>query len=154
MKINVKKKRKCDLPLLDKALFEWFKLKRNEKVAINGPILQIQAEILAKKLGLSDFKCSRAWIDRFRNRHNIIFGKISREAGSVNYAEVDDWINKVWKIIKEKYSDDDIFNIDETGLFYSLMPDKTLKFKNETCVGGKLSKQRITFLVGANLSGT
>ena len=154
MNINVKKKRTCDDPELDKALYEWFKAKRIEKIPINGPILQIQANILAKKLGRTNFECSTGWIDRFKKRYNIVFGKVSGEAGSVNLIEVDDWINKIWKKIKNDYSDADIFNFDETGLFYQLMPDKTLKFKNETCSGGKLSKQRITFLVGANLNGT
>lgn len=35
-----------------------------------------------------------------------------------------------------------------------MTPDKTLKFKGEKCVGGKLSKERITVLVAANMSGT
>ncbi|XP_054087769.1 tigger transposable element-derived protein 4-like [Zeugodacus cucurbitae] len=34
------------------------------------------------------------------------------------------------------------------------MPDKTLKFKGENCSGGKLSKDRITVMVAANMSGT
>lgn len=34
------------------------------------------------------------------------------------------------------------------------MPDKTLKFKGENCSGGKLSKDRITIMVAANMSGT
>jgi len=44
----------------------------------------------------------------------------------------------------------DIFNADETGLFYRCTPDKTLAFKSERCSGGKKSKERITLLVGAN----
>jgi hypothetical protein len=35
-----------------------------------------------------------------------------------------------------------------------LTPDRTLKFKGEKCVGGKLSKDRITVLVCANSDGT
>lgn len=39
-------------------------------------------------------------------------------------------------------------------LFYKLTPDKTLKFRGEKCSGGKLSKDRITVMVAANMSGT
>lgn len=38
--------------------------------------------------------------------------------------------------------------------FLKLLPDRTLKFRNEKCVGGKLSKERITSLVCANMTGT
>ena len=34
------------------------------------------------------------------------------------------------------------------------MPDKTLRVKREKCTGGKLSKERVTVLVGANMSGS
>ncbi|KAK9738597.1 DDE superfamily endonuclease [Popillia japonica] len=62
-----------------------------------------------------------------------------------------------WKTVgrlltKTKY--DDIFNADETGLFYKLNPDKTLRFMGETCSSGKMSKERITVLIAANLLGT
>ncbi|GBL87492.1 hypothetical protein AVEN_118415-1 [Araneus ventricosus] len=46
------------------------------------------------------------------------------------------------------------FNADETGLFYKLTPNKTLNFKGEKCVGGKLSKVRITILVCSNMNGS
>lgn len=60
----------------------------------------------------------------------------------------------MWPNLRRQFSDDKIFNADETGLFYKLMPDKTLKFKGENCSGGKLSKDRITVMVAANMSGT
>ena len=35
----------------------------------------------------------------------------------------------------------DIFNVDETGLFYKCTPDKTVTFKGDCCSGGKNSKE-------------
>lgn len=58
-----------------------------------------------------------------------------------------------WPAICEGYKPEEILNADETGLFYNLTPDKTLKFKGEQCKGGKLSKTRITVLVAANMTG-
>lgn len=60
----------------------------------------------------------------------------------------------VWSKCTEKYAPSDIFNADEAGIFYKLTPDKTLKFKGEKYVGGKLSKDCITVLVSANMDGT
>ena len=47
-----------------------------------------------------------------------------------------------------------IFNVDELGLFCQCVPNETLSFKNESCKGGKLSKQRATTLVGSNMDGS
>jgi hypothetical protein len=48
---------------------------------------------------------------------------------------VDDWLSTNWPDIRNKYDSKDIFNADETGLFYKLTPDKTLKFKGEKLCG-------------------
>lgn len=40
------------------------------------------------------------------------------------------------------------------GLFYKCLPNNTLAFKNESCHGGKNSKERITVLLAANATGT
>ncbi|GBL87092.1 hypothetical protein AVEN_218783-1 [Araneus ventricosus] len=50
----------------------------------------------------------------------------------------------------KRYDDRDIFNADETGLFYRVLPDKTLY---EKCSGGKISKERLTLLLCYNLLG-
>lgn len=63
-------------------------------------------------------------------------------------------MTETWPVVRNPYKDEDIFNGDETGLFYKLTPEKTLQFKNEKCVGGKLSKVRLTVLVCANMTGT
>ena len=40
------------------------------------------------------------------------------------------------------------------GYFFRLLPDKTFEFKDVKCHGGKQSKDRLTALVCANMSGT
>ena len=51
-----------------------------------------------------------------------------------------------------RFDASNVFNFDETGLFYHLLPDKILSFKDEKCTSGKASKQRVTILLGANMS--
>ncbi|XP_055910699.1 tigger transposable element-derived protein 4-like [Eupeodes corollae] len=104
---------------------------------------------LCKKVGQKNFTCSTAWIQRFQLRHNIVSARVSGECGSVSAGVVDDWPKE-----REGYTDNQIFNIDETRLFYKMTPNRTLKFKGEKCVGGKMSKERITVLVGGNMTGT
>ena len=48
----------------------------------------------------------------------------------------------------------DIYNADETALFYQCTPDRTLAVKGEVLEGRKQSKKRLTLLVGANMDGS
>ncbi|XP_026462657.1 tigger transposable element-derived protein 4-like, partial [Ctenocephalides felis] len=80
--------------------------------------------------------------------------KIVGESLSGDENSTTNWLTSVWPNLREQFSDGDIFNADETGLFYKLMPERTLKFKGENCSGGKLTKDRITLVVAANMSGT
>jgi hypothetical protein len=50
------------------------------------------------------------------------------------------------------YHLDDIYNMDETGLFWKLLPDRTLT--SEQLPGGKLYKERISVAFCCNASGT
>lgn len=51
------------------------------------------------------------------------------------------------------YQPEDVYNCDETGLFFRALPDKTLALKTEKCSGGKLSKERLTVLHCVSMSG-
>lgn len=79
-----------------------------------------KANDFAKLLKMENFKCS-PWIQRFRDRHGISFGKVSGESGTVDIKLCDDWLRTKWPAIREGYKDDDIFNADEAGLFFKLM---------------------------------
>lgn len=52
-------------------------------------------------------------------------------------------------------TNDQLYNADETGLFYKLLPDKTYVAACEkTAPGTKLKKERITALLCANADGS
>ena len=63
------------------------------------------------------------------------------------------WTESYLPTIWSRYKLEDIYNADEFGLFYRMLPAKTMHFKSEKCSGGKLSKQRITGLAAANAVG-
>lgn len=52
------------------------------------------------------------------------------------------------------YEPVNIFNADETCMFFKCFPYKTLTFKNDECHYGKHSKERLTILLATNMSGT
>ena len=54
-----------------------------------------------------------------------------------------------------RYTSDDIYNADERGLFYKCLPNKTYTLKGENASRNKKeSKDKLTVLVAANMSGT
>jgi len=82
-----------------------------------------------------------------------VFSTINGESNSVNTEITQNWLEKIWPKLREGYTDYRIYNADETGLFYKMLPNRTLKFKGEKCSGGKISKERLTVLVSASMTG-
>ncbi|XP_022169931.1 tigger transposable element-derived protein 6-like [Myzus persicae] len=91
-------------------------------------------------------------MESFKNRHNIVWYQICGESNSVDVQNVDEWKVKL-KLIIEGYEPKNIYNGDETGLFFRALPSKTLSVKSEECKGGKLSKERLTVFLCANMEG-
>ena len=64
------------------------------------------------------------------------------------------WLKDDFPKLIEEYLPEDIYNADETGLFYQLLPSKILASKEDDCAGTKKSKQRVTLLLGTNMDGS
>lgn len=125
---------------VEKALLMWFKTYRNSSVLITASLLQQKANEITKLVG-KQFKCTESWIFQFRMRYNSVLGKITGKTNSINPEVCDDWLGKVWPHFREGDQEHEIYNMDETELFYKLMPYKTLKLKGKRCNGGKKFKK-------------
>ena len=96
---------------------------------------------------------SMAWVDRFKKRHCIAQVQKSGESAGVNQYVVQNWKDGKLRDILNRYSSSDIFNADETALFWQILPDKSLGFLGKSYHGGKQAKTRITVLVCASMDG-
>ena len=103
---------------LEKSILDWFSQCRQNNINISGTILREKAEKFAKELGHQTFKASSGWLEKFKKRHGIMFRTICGESATVNDQVCNDWKEKLDKLT-EGYSCDDIFNADETGMFYN-----------------------------------
>ena len=79
--------------------------------------------------------------------------KVSGEAGSVSEGDIRPWLDDALPHLLRQYKPEDVYNVDETGLFYKMTPDKSLTFKGDKCTGGKKAKECPTVLVGASMAG-
>lgn len=131
-----------------------FRSARSDNILISGDVLITKADELARKLGKDDFKCTSGYIDRFKKRHAIVCKSVCGESAAVDENVTDKYKQETLPNILKNYEPKDIFNADETGLFYKLLPNKTLQFKGEKCHGGKKGKERITVMPTANMDGS
>ena len=138
---------------LDKALFKWFVKVRDQGIPVGGPLLKEKAKKYAEELGIQDFKASNGWFDRWKTRHGVTFKTVSGEAKSCTADMTASWEETTLPTLLTNYELRDIYNADEFGLFYKALPSKSLHLKEEKCIGGKHSKERITGLAAANAEG-
>jgi hypothetical protein len=75
------------------------------------------------------------------------------EAGSVSKETTDKWKQSELQEILKQFEPKNIYNADETGLFYKCVPNRTLAEKGDACSGYKIPKERISILFAANMDG-
>nr|XP_050022695.2 tigger transposable element-derived protein 6-like [Dermacentor andersoni] len=105
-------------------------------------------------MGISDFNASEGWLSRFKARHGLTFKNVCGEAAAVDKETCENWVSGELKEYLADYPLSDVFNADETALYLKLLPNKTVSYKGDTCSGGKRSKERVTVLLCANVTGT
>lgn len=102
-----------------------------------------------------EFSASKGWFENFKKRHNLHNLHIRGELASGNAKTASEYPAKLARIIEENsYSADQVFNADETGLFWKKMPKRTYLSKTTKSASGfKAAKDRVTLLFCSNASG-
>ena len=122
------------------------------KVPINGPVIQVFAKETANEMNLNGFKASNGWLEKFLKRNSIKFSTISGESADVSQEVVDEWTSGL-SALTEGFDPKDVFNFDESALFYKIMPKKSYLTKNSDQFGGKKSKNRLTIGLCCSMTG-
>lgn len=145
-------------PKTSEALYIWFCMKRNAGLPLSGPLLREKAKQLVQQFPdeVEHFKASEGWLARWKASYGIRRIQVCGEKISADEDAVGPYCDELRaSILEEGYVLDQIFNADETGLNYKMLPTQTLAFKTETSApGAKMSKERVTVLNCANASGT
>lgn len=100
------------------ALITWYYQIKERNMPVNGPIMLDKAKELAIAFGFEDFKPSHGWLERLKARNNIRF----KPSPNRILSEEDEWTKVTLPVVTEGYDANDIFNADETALFYKAAP--------------------------------
>jgi len=103
---------------IEGALREWFSSVREKDVRVSGPLLQQKVEELGKKMGKEGFVVTNGWLYRWRKRVNLEYRKPHGEAGEADHSAAHQWLLEEWPKLVAEYPPSDIYNADETGLYY------------------------------------
>ena len=116
------------------------------------PILD-DAEVKA----MTSFMASNNWASRLAKQLGWKPKTLHGEAGAVDINAIEPEIQKIREKIAE-YDEDNVYNMDETGLFFKCLPNRSFVRANDakTARGTKLmkAKDRITLYVTTNATGT
>jgi hypothetical protein len=151
-----KRDKKAKYPELEEALQLWFKQQEQRGLTVQDEHFRGQAIRFAEGLkipvtGDNAFLFSNGWLDGFKKRKGIKSFVQHGEAGSANAAGIELARRSVRKLV-EGLNPGDIFNQDESGLFWRQPPSRTLATGKKA--GRKKDKQRVTASLLVNATGT
>lgn len=162
---RISKQRPRVLEDVEKLLLVWI----NEKQLAGDTVTEnficekakaLYADLVSELPGTSTesdegFKASRGWFDNFKRRSGIHSVVRHGEAASSDAKAAEKFAAEFQKLmVSDFYLPQQVFNCDETGLFWKKMPKRTYITEEENALPGhKTMKDRLSLLLCANASG-
>jgi len=152
-------RREGDFPAVDKLLLEWITAVErlgHAAVPVLFALLQEKAAETGRRLGLATFRASRGYVCGFLSRNGLASMRLHGQAGAVDTIAIERDLDKLQEELVA-FKDDDIFNMNATGLFYRCLPSQSYVSNGarRTARGVKAmkAKDRVTVILFCNASG-
>ncbi|KAM4030834.1 tigger transposable element-derived protein 1-like [Anomaloglossus baeobatrachus] len=162
---RVSKQRPRVLEDVEKLLLVWINEKQLAGDTVTENLICEKAKVLYTDLtsklpstateNEESFKASRGWCENFKKRSGIHSVVRHEEAASLDAKAAKEFTAEFKELIQsECYLPQQVFNCDETGLFWKKMPRRTYITEEENRIPGhKPMKYRLSLLLCANASG-
>ncbi|XP_026953168.1 tigger transposable element-derived protein 1-like [Sagmatias obliquidens] len=145
---------------MERLLSLWIEEQKRQNLPVSTLLIQDKARRLFAQLQheqgsgaqAETFGASNGWFARFKVRHNVLL----TDEPAVADAQAAARYPVVLRAILEEgcYSPRQVFNVDETGLFWKRLPERMLLALEGTAgPGPKASKDHLTLLLGGNAAG-
>jgi hypothetical protein len=149
---DAKRHKNVTIPELELALKEFILINQNRAI-LSEAILIEKAKRIADGLEIPEgtLAFSPGWLYKFKRRNGIKERKLQGEESSADLNAITENL----PLLKDKcanYPPERIYNMDETGLFYRLEPDRTLA--TQRLSGRKKDKERLSIALCANSDGS
>ena len=150
---------------MENALFIWMQDIHKRGAPIDSLLVREKALALYSNFTVANggegsanapvFQASKGWFDRFKRRFSLRNIKTVGESGSADHDAAKQYPEEFKGIIEEGgYCEEQVFNMDETALFWKKMTSRTFISREERVAPGfKPSKDRLTLLFCGNAAG-
>ena len=109
----------------------------------------------AKQFGNEDWQGYGSYIHRWAKRYGIVNKAIcGTKESATSSDELEEWKQNVLFPAMDGYAAKDIYNGDETALFYKSLPHRTYCFEGDKPAGSAKRKDRLTLLIITNMDGS
>ncbi len=119
---TAKRARQTEHPEVSEMMYLWVSKAMGDGILVTGEVLRQKWNAFADLVGILQedrLKLSNGWLARFKERNGLKEMKRHGEAASANADTVETERKRIQELIKKYgYRLRDIFNMDETGLFY------------------------------------
>ncbi|XP_065756244.1 tigger transposable element-derived protein 1-like [Phocoena phocoena] len=148
---------------MEKLFRVWMQDQHQHRVSLSLMLIQEKAKRIYEDLknkhseeseGTS-FNASHGWFHWFKARANLHNVKVSGEAVSADMVAAQEFPKMLQEVIDEGiYLPKQVFNVDETGLYWKRMPHQSYIRKEKKVLSGyKAAKDRLNLLFCGNASG-
>ncbi|XP_047724566.1 tigger transposable element-derived protein 1-like [Prionailurus viverrinus] len=146
---------------MEKQLNLWIQeMTTNKKSMVDSVVVRLKAKEIYSHVTqgqekVKPFSASAGWLARFKRRYHMKNVKLGRKAGPADEEAAEEFKKYLLSIIHEKgYMEEQVFNADETGLFYKNVGRRTYIMQMASKAPGfKSFKDRATLLLCANAKG-
>ena len=102
--------------------------------------------------GITGFKASNGFLYCMCKKNGIVSKKFQGERE--NCLDTDDYVATILHPLLKTWNEDDIYNTNETTLYYKQLPGSTPTLREDTPGGSKLNKASLTLLLNTNMSSS
>ena len=153
--LDVRRNLYAKYPILEQRLVEFILFARQQRLPMSSKILTTRALAIASELGIEGFHASNGWLEKFIRRSPVQTSfKLHGKGGSVLPSSHVERMEQIRDIAKH-YHVSNIYNMDESGLFYRMSPQRTYLsgFEQREAVRGTefgKHKERVTIVLACN----
>ena len=140
---------------MEKLLLTWLDHQNKLNVPVRMSLIQVKAKSTYYDLEGDDkkaFNASSGWFANFRKRYGYHNIKMTGEVASADKKAAEEYHGNLKTIIEEgDYSAKHVFSIDETGLYWKKLPNRTyISVEESKSSGFKASKDWVTVMLGCD----